>query len=71
MTRDAPRFDRRTLPAAALATGGAAVLAAAKRGDTAEASLPHYPVPVHQSIAAPGAGLTSRGRQPDLGVPGH
>jgi len=34
---DAPRFDRRTLLAAALASGGAAVLAAAERGDTATA----------------------------------
>jgi phospholipase C len=34
---DAPRFDRRTLLAAALATGGAAVLTAAERGDTAAA----------------------------------
>jgi phospholipase C len=33
----ARRFDRRTLLAAALATGGAAVLAAAERGDTARA----------------------------------
>jgi len=35
--KDAPRFDRRTLLAAALATGGAAVLTAAERGDTAAA----------------------------------
>ena len=37
MKKDAPRFDRRTLLAAALATGGAAVLTAAERGDTAAA----------------------------------
>ena len=37
MREDAPRFDRRTLLAAALASGGAAVLAAAERGDTATA----------------------------------
>ena len=37
MTPPTPRFDRRTLLSAALATGGAAVLAAASRGDTARA----------------------------------
>jgi phospholipase C len=37
MTLDRTRFDRRTLLAAALATGGAAVLAAASRGETARA----------------------------------
>ncbi len=37
MTDRAPRFDRRTLLGAALASGGAAVLAAAQRGDTARA----------------------------------
>ncbi len=37
MTAHTPRFDRRTLLSAALATGGAAVLAAASRGDTARA----------------------------------
>jgi phospholipase C len=37
MTTHTPRFDRRTLLAGALATGGAAVLAAAGRGDTARA----------------------------------
>jgi phospholipase C len=37
MTAPTPRFDRRTLLSAALATGGAAVLAAASRGDTARA----------------------------------
>jgi phospholipase C len=37
VSSDTPRFDRRTLLSAALATGGAAVLAAAGRGDTARA----------------------------------
>jgi phospholipase C len=37
VTAHTPRFDRRTLLSAALATGGAAVLAAASRGDTARA----------------------------------
>jgi phospholipase C len=37
VTSQTPRFDRRTLLSAALATGGAAVLAAASRGDTARA----------------------------------
>src|ERR1700721_1526004 len=39
---DRARFDRRTLLAAALATGGGAILAAASRGDRAGAAMAQY-----------------------------
>src|ERR1700733_9565775 len=42
MSLDRARFDRRTLLAAALATGGAAVLAAASRGEGAGAAIAQF-----------------------------
>ena len=42
MSLDRARFDRRTLLAAALATGGAAVLAAASRGEGAGAAMAQF-----------------------------
>ena len=39
---DRARFDRRTVLAAALATGGGAILAAASRGDRAGAAMAQF-----------------------------
>ena len=42
MSLDRSRFDRRTLLAAALATGGGAILAAASRGEGAGAAMAQF-----------------------------
>src|SRR5580692_12259189 len=42
MSLDRARFDRRTMLAAALATGGGAILAAASRGDRAGAAMAQF-----------------------------